>query len=122
MKNFWNDKEKLEKHSKVGVFGIGNERGKEEAIAWLNEKLKLISDCKAEIYAKGEFKGILFAKFESQHARDSSVTSFRKASLSRNGSRCWASEDTPIEERASKSFLFGIKNLLIDWGFGKFEL
>ena len=73
-------------------------------------------------FAKEDFKGILFAKFDSKDSRNRSVESFRKASLSRSGSKCWASEDAPIEERASKSFLFGIKNLLIQWGFGKFEL
>ena len=88
----------------------------------LDEKLKLLVDSKSEIFSKGDFKGILFAKFESKESRNRSVESFRKASLTRNGSRCWASEDTPVEERACKKFLFGIKSLLIEWGFGKFEI
>ena len=124
IKNFWNQKEKDKKYARVGVFGIGKERGKDDAISWLNVKLKLLADCKAEIYGKGEFNGILFAKFDSQATRDLSVESFRKASLSREGSRCWAAEDAPIEIRAYKKFLFGIKKLLIspEWGFGKFEI
>ena len=111
LKNFWIEKDNIEKHAQVGVFGIGKEGGKEEAIAWLDEKLKLVSNCKAEIYTKGDFKGILFAKFDSKHARNRSIESFRKASLTRSGSRYWASEDAPVEDRARKSFLFGIKNL-----------
>ena len=116
------EKEKEDKHAKVGVFGIGTEGSKEEAILWLNEKLKILGDVKAEIYAKGDFNGILFAKFDSQNLRNQSVERFRKASLSRNGQRCWATEDSPIEERACKNFLFGVKNLLLEWNYGKFEI
>ena len=106
----------------MGVFGIGTEESKEETILGLNEKLKILGDVKAEIYAKGDFNGILFAKFDSQNLRNQSVERFRKASLSRNGQRCWATEDSPIEERACKNFLFGVKNLLLEWNYGKFEI
>ncbi len=101
--------------------GLGLEGSKEDAIAWLNEKLKTLTGTVLDCYAKGKYKGILFAKFESKKLRDSSVESFRKASFSRSGSRCWASEDSPIEDRARRSFVFGVKKLLTDWGFGKFE-
>ena len=85
--------------------------------------MKLLADSKSEIFSKGEFKGILFAKFESKESRNRSIESFRKATLTRSGSRCWASEDAPVEERACKKFLFGIKKSLVEWeGFGKFEV
>ncbi len=115
-------KEQEEKDSRTGVLGMGNTGNKEEATAWLNEKLTIITNTKPDIYTKGDFKGLLFANFESKKLRDSSVESFRKASFSRDGSRCWASEDAPVEERACKALLFGIKNQMIEWGWGKFEL
>ena len=98
------DQSTQQRYATTGVFGVGNDGTKEEAKAWLEEKIDNLTGGKPhEIYTKGDFNGIVFAKFDSQRHRDKSVEAFRKANLQRAGSRMWATEDTPIEERACKS-------------------
>ena len=53
-----------------------------DAKAWLDEKLQNFCKVEAdEIYCKGDFKGILFAKFRSTDVRNGVVKTFGKAQL-----------------------------------------
>ena len=73
----------------------------------------------AETYTKGEFKGLVFAKFSSKTERDAAVKLFRSNKLILGGNAIWAKEDLPLEERIPQSFLFGLKKLMIGWGYEK---
>ena len=117
-------KESQEKFQNTAVFGgLGDEGGEEEAKKWLKGKLEDVTkDSPTDVYYKGEYKGILFATFDSKIKRDSSVKKMRDARLSRSGSRIWCSEDSPIEERACRGVLFEVKKKLVEWGYGKFEV
>ena len=71
-----------------------------------------------EVYCKGDFKGILFAKFNTKGERDAAIQIFRKAVCYEGGQQVWMKPDLPIEDRARHSFVFGVKYLLAeDWGW-----
>eukprot|EP00973_Karenia_brevis_P051045 7089447-Karenia_brevis.AAC.1 len=81
------------------VGGLGTDGGKESATNGLKDKCSGIANCEpAEIFAKGDFKGMLFAKFPTKNQRNSSIRKLRDASPSRNHNRTWFSEDVPVEE------------------------
>ena len=66
----------------------------------------------AETYCKGDFKGILFARFESNTGRDEVVGWFRKTSTKIQGTSIWSKPDRPLNERVIQSLVFGTKYLL----------
>ena len=102
----------------VGGFSSGSM--KSDVIAWLEDKLTQI--CKfgpTNIYAKGEFKNMLWVKFDSRTLRDSAVVKLSKADLKHVDHKIWISEDKPLDIRAKNSILFGIRKLLMTWGFHK---
>ena len=76
-----------------------------------------------DVYTKGEFKGMVFAKFQTNADRDAAVALLRKAKLTENDSKIWANYDMPFEERTLRSFVFGTKRVMIDeWRFPKLGL
>lgn len=116
-------RERLEGMQRTMVIGgLGIDGGKDAATEWVQTKCTEIADCKPkEVFSKGDYKGMLFAKFLSKEQRDTSVQKLRKASPSRDQNRTWFTEDAPVEERQCLAVLFGVKRFLIDeWGYDKF--
>ena len=103
----------------TAVFGgLGGCGDKWEAESWLWKQLWYNNAPTAtEFYAKGDFTGILFAKFASTVDRDDAVNKFRAAKLETGNGVAWAKADLPIDIRAPRGLLFGTKSLMIEWGF-----
>ena len=88
-----------------------------DAEAWLKEKLHNICSIEPEIFCKGDFKGIMFAKFRSTDARDHAVQEFSKARLSHGMNEIWCNKDRPVPVRCQLGFLFAVKKMLASWQF-----
>ena len=72
--------------------------------------------------SKGEFNGMLFAKFKSQQLRDWAVGVLGKAKLQHEGAKIWVTKDLPLMEIIERSVLFGMKNLVVEWGVPKSDV
>lgn len=82
----------------------------EETEKWLSEKLwSEWLPIPGNVFCKGEFKGIFYAKFGSTADRDSAVNWFRKSSIKIEGHPVWSKPDLPLHKRIIKSLLFGTK-------------
>ena len=101
-----------------GLVGFGS---KLEADEWLEDKLRsLLCPQAVETYIKGnDFNGLLFVKFADKRSRDIAVAKFRGAYLQRSGKAVWAKADLPIQQRVPESYLFGLKRVLVEWGFNR---
>ena len=58
----------------------------------------------------------MFVKFASEGARDKAIATFNAQRLTNAGKSSFMNPDLPIGRRAPKSFLFGMKRLLVEWG------
>ena len=89
--------------------------------AWNEEKCQEHAHIKpTEVYTKGEFGGVCFAKFDSESSRDTVLTHFRAANVQHGAcQRVWYAPDKPFEHRVKSSFLFAIRKQLLEWGFEK---
>ena len=91
-----------------------------EAHQYLKEQLWIYyGPTMIDTYSKGDFKGLLFAKFLSKMDRDTAVKIFRTQRLKHNENTIWAKEDLAITERMTQSVLFAAKKILIGWGYDK---
>ena len=103
--------------------GLDKFEGIEEAKIWLANKLTQLTTAKpTDIFAKGEFQGILFARFPDMKSRDEAVQKFWRARVEYGGKMTWSREDLPIERRVPESFLFGLKKVLLEWDYTKEEM
>lgn len=98
--------------------GLVSLAGMDEAETWLTDKLwSLYGPRPVETYCKGDFKGILFAKFSSKGDRDTAVAMLRRANRQHGDNTVWAKPDAPLEERTLRSFMFAAKHVMNDWGW-----
>ena len=105
------------------IGGLGKFSSKTEAETWItNQMWYLSAPAAAEFYVKGEFSGILFAKFQNTADRDAAVSQMRGAKLWNNNSEIWAKPDMPLPDRVVNTVTFGLKRLLVSWGWDKFAL
>ena len=102
-----------ERENTVVLGSIPDANCLDQAKSWIQ---KLCTDSglpqPIDIYSKGEYKSIVFAKCTSPSHRDlliSRVTNMPATSLSRP----WAKVDRPIDVRTAQSTLFGFKRMLI---------
>ena len=70
----------------------------------------------------GQFKGILWAKFESTCIRDRVAESLRKHNYMFPGAIIWCAADLPIGIRVERKFIFSLKRLLISLAWQPFEI
>ena len=54
--------------------------------------------------------------------RDQVVEAFGKARLTINTMRIWCAADSPLPVRVERKILFGVKKLLLSWGWQGFEV
>ena len=101
-----------------GLTGFG---GKGEAVEWIEHKFRSLGCMRiVDTYMKGDtFNGMLFVKFADKVSRDTAVMKFRAAYLQRDGKHVWAKADLPIDKRVPEQYLFGLKRVLVNWGFNK---
>eukprot|EP00973_Karenia_brevis_P069512 9664570-Karenia_brevis.AAC.1 len=116
------EKEVRDKFCKSALFGgFGKADGSESSKEWLgNQLLSLTGERPDDIYHKGEWNGLLFAKFPTKEKRDHSLEKFRRARPSKGGSQTWGTEDLPVKDRIQKQVLFAAKKLMIEYGHDKF--
>ena len=94
-----------------------------EAKKMLADKLgDLYLEAPHDIYCKGDFTGLLFAKFGKQAQRDSAVAKFQSEQWRVHGEQIWAKPETPLEVRAMNGSLFAAKRMLVTWGWPKWAL
>ena len=92
--------------------GFSSFENLEAAEKWLSEKLwDEWLPTAGNIFCKGEFKGIFYAKFGTTAERDSVVNWFRKSSIKLQGHPVWSKPDLPLHQRIIKSLLFGTKHI-----------
>jgi hypothetical protein len=110
--------------SKTGIFGgFSSFKDFEEVKTWIQDKFwEEWLPQPAEIYYKGEFKdfkGIIFAKFDTTAERDKVVETFRRLVLKIQSEKVWSNADLPADVRIPKDFLFGLKKILGSqaWGY-----
>ena len=86
-----------------------------EAKHWLNEEIrKSGSKNPIDIHVKGEFKSMIWAKFEDQKTRDEAIKKLAKPSFKFKGEKIWAEKDLKYTDRQLINFLLGIRKGLID--------
>ena len=71
-----------------------------------------------DIYSKGDFKGLIFARCLSCAQRDQPIASINNIPSS-VFPKTWARIDQPIDIRMAESALFAIKRMLVEWKFNK---
>ena len=72
----------------------------------------------AEIYKKGDFKGMFFCRFDSVEDRDKVVDNIRRLVLKIEDDKIWSNPDLPNEVRVPENFLFALKLLgSAEWGY-----
>ena len=105
--------EDIERERAAVIGGLKELANLEKSETWVRDKLwTLWAPMPTEVYCRGDFKGVVFAKFGSKEDRDAAVKALKKAGLKEHGHEVWAKEDLPIEFRAPKRLLLGLKYLL----------
>ena len=100
------------------IGGLQTLAGLDEVQAWMKTKLwDAYGPQPVEVYLKGDFRGVAFAKFSNTGDRDEAVKLFQKGSFREGGNRVWAKPDQPLEQRILNSFAFGLKYLFKNWGY-----
>ena len=93
------------------VGGLDGLASIQDATTWLTNKLGTLR-CPPHIgtYMKSqEFRGLIFAKFQSSIDRDTAVALLRSVELHEHGKRVWATQDLPLEQGAMKVFLMRLR-------------
>ena len=107
----------------VAVIGkIPEASGVQDCSSWIAahcERKNLVAPGPDRIYAKGAFKGIVFAKFAKPSDRDSFVDSIRELKRQQPENAMWAAPDQPVDVRTSQGVLFSFKKVLVNWGYNK---
>ena len=100
------------------IGGLRDADSADDASTWVKDKLwQMWGPQPVEVYCKGDFRSVMFAKFSSKTDRDSAVVLLKQAG------GVWAKADQPIEVRAKASLAFGLKFLLHDkWGYEKYAI
>ena len=103
------------KSTSVVVGGLG--QNCEEANRWLFEQLKRFElTAPLDTYYKGDdFKGMLFCKFPNPQAATTAIETFNSKAIKFKDQPVWCKHDLPLEPRTCRSFLLGLRRLLIKW-------
>ena len=103
--------------------GLSCLSGEAEAYQWLEDKLwDLYGPTPTHKYIKGDFKGIIFAKFHSKEDRDTAVALIRSMIRTHEDPEVWAKPDMLLAPRTLRSTVFGIKYAMVEWGWPKESL
>ena len=108
-----------EKEKTLLIGGQGSFNNKEDAERWLSNQLWYYNGpTSVEVYCKGAFSGIIFAKFHSKGERDLALRTLKEAAKEDTSKKVWVKADQVLQERAARSLAFGLKFALHNsWGF-----
>ena len=102
------------------IGGLQNMASSAEAEKWLRAQLATLkAPSPLDVYAKGDFKGLIFACFSTGAGMREAVSVLSSKRLKYNNNDVWSKPEQPLEMRAPFSFLLSFKKLLIEWGFQK---
>ena len=111
---------KYDKECVAVLGGLNNFQTLEAAQQWVENKLWYLYGPKPiEIFSKGSFRGIIFARFKGKGDRDAAVRILKEGKYEEGGHKIWAKPDEDLKTRIIKSLVFGTKQLLITWGWDK---
>ena len=87
------------------------------AKAWANDEVAGAGLTRpTELYHKGAFNGVLFARFAAEDGREKFVQAARVGHWAVDGNKVRARADQPLDARAVGLFLFGLNKQLVEWG------
>ena len=99
------------------IGGLDSLGSLDEGKRWIkNELWKEWLPQPVEMYCKGDYNGVVFAKFLSVDERDAVITNLKSSKKKRGNKTVWSAIDKPVEVRAPLAFLYGAKDLLVQWG------
>eukprot|EP00438_Fugacium_kawagutii_P006461 Skav224965 [mRNA] locus=scaffold3893:17080:25909:+ [translate_table: standard] len=109
----------IDLHSNIVVGNIPGEATFESAKEWLTKHCQSYRiEPPAEIYTKGPYAGLIFAKCVSPTQRDSILSSIRTLHTSASSApKTWAKVDKPLNARTVESTLMAMKRMLIEWEY-----
>ena len=119
MANNFSDQKDNDGMARTAVFGgFGGDGGGQREIDWLTTKLKEMNMDPAETpYFKGDtFKGLLFAKFRDAEMATKAIDMINKNKLKHGENDIRCKPDAPVEVRAIRSLLLGLRWQLNEWG------
>ena len=74
----------------------------------------------SDVYSKGDWKGLIWAKCNSFPQRDLLITKIPSMITTHlEKKKSWAEIDLPIDKRNAESVLFAFKRMLVNWEFPK---
>lgn len=92
----------------------------QEAVEWLKWYFENMGGpVPYEVFAKGDFHSILFLKFKNTTDRDTAISLIQSLALKREDKLVWSKIDQPLPVRVQHSFLYGLRKLLLAWGFDR---
>ena len=101
------------------VGGMTNFDSKSDAEGWIKKKMQDLGIAlPAKIESRSDLPGLLFCTFESEILRNTAVNTLKNAALN----RLWIIASAPLYVRVPRSFLLGIRYLLIQWGYSKSQV
>ena len=101
------------------VGGMVNFDSKTDAENWMKTKMQnLHVTLPSKIESRSDLPGILFCTFDSEKLRNAAVDSLKNAALN----NLWIASSAPLHDRVPRSFLLGLRYLLVQWGYGKSEV
>ena len=87
-----------------------------DAQAWIKTKVDAILVEDVEWYVKGDFNGVLFAKFGDVSKRDQFIDKNSTSNLVYDGIKVWSNIGKPVEDRVPERFFNGVRKQLAEWG------
>jgi hypothetical protein len=103
--------------SQTVVFeGFGRDGDGQGEMDWLAAKFEELSVKPDATFFKGEFKGMLWARFTNAEVASRTNEKVNKSKLKYKGLEISCKPDAPVEVRAVRSLLLGIRWQLHEWG------
>ena len=95
------------------IGGLSSTGSFEAATSWVTDQLwKQYGPVPTSVFKKGEFNGIVFAKFANESDRNDAVAMLKEED------DIWAKADRPLKCRMLRSLLFGTKYIMNkEWGW-----
>lgn len=98
------------------VGGFARESSGDPEVEWLVSKIKNLNVDPESVYFKGdEFKGLLFAKFHSAEIARKTMETIGKSKPNFSDKEIWFKQESPVEVRAVRNFLLGLRWQLGEW-------
>ena len=103
------------------IGGMTEANSFKEAMDWVEQSLEKAGLKRPDdTFIKGDaFEGIFFARFPDGASMNQAVEYISSQRIKYKGKPAWSGQDRPLQERVPRGFLFGMKRMLVEWGFNK---